>query len=346
MTSAFTKPLRVAVVGTGYFSRFHYAAWQRMPDVEVVALHAVDQQLGKAFQSEFGIEHLYTDLDLLLEQSGADVIDAITPPDSHAPIIERCIAHNKALICQKPFCTSVSDAVQVVARITEKKAFVAVHENFRHQPWYQEIKTILETEQLGELYEINFNFRPGDGQGENAYLERQPYFQNQTRFMVQETGIHYVDVYRYLLGDITGLFARLTKLNPVIAGEDAGVIVMDFKSGVRGIFNGNRLADHAASNTRLTMGEMRIEGSAGSLYLNGEGQIYIRQHGSIELHEHIYQWDNIDFGGDCVYRTNRHIVDHLLYDKPVCNLAADYLINRQIEEAIYASSEAEAWIKL
>lgn len=345
-TQQTTQPLRVAVVGTGYFSRFHYAAWNRMPDVELVALHAQDEIKGKAFQDDFAVAHQYTDISALLKHDDIDLVDIVTPPPSHATIIEQCVAHGKSVICQKPFCTSSTEAEKMVSLIKEQNAFVAVHENFRFQPWYLEIKKIIDSNTLGKIYEVNFDLRPGDGQGSQAYLDRQPYFQTQTRFLIQETGVHYIDVFRFLLGDVTGLFARLAKLNPVIAGEDAGVVVMEFENGARGILNANRLADHNATNTRLTMGEMRLEGSAGSLYLNGAGQIHTRAHGSTEILEHVYQWKDIDFGGDCVYNTNRHIVDHLLYKKPVCNLATDYLTNRRIEEKIYASAESESWVKI
>ena len=41
------------------------------------------------------------------------------------------------------------------------------------------------------------------------------------------------------------------------------------RGGARAMFDGNRLADHKAENRRLTMGEMLIEGSKGTLRLNG-----------------------------------------------------------------------------
>jgi len=346
MVSRLSPPLRVAVIGTGYFSRFHYAAWQRMPDVELVALHALDEQTGKAIQHEFGVNHTFSDVNTLLDQSQADLIDIVTPPASHATLIEQCLNHDKAVVCQKPFCNSVDEATNLVSGLQERKSFVAVHENFRFQPWYQEIKKLLDTKILGNIYEINFDLRPGDGQGPAAYLDRQPYFQTQSRFLIQETGIHFIDVFRFLLGDITGLFARLDKLNPNIAGEDAGLIVMEFENGARGILNANRLADHPATNTRLTMGEMRIEGSAGSLYLNGAGQIHTRVHGSVELVEHNYQWTDTDFGGDCVYNANRHIAEHLLYGKPIQNLAHEYIVNRKLEEAAYQSAASASWVRL
>jgi len=338
-----TEMLRVAIIGTGYFSRFHYAAWQRMPDVELVGILTLDQSEASQFQQEFGVKATYPDLTSMLEHSDANLVDIVSPPPTHADFIRQCVDNNLAVMCQKPFCQSVSEAVDVVDYIKQREALVVVHENFRFQPWYQQIKNIIESEQLGQIFEVNFNFRPGDGQGSRAYLDRQPYFQKQERFFIQETGIHYVDVFRYLFGEVDGLFARLVKLNPAIAGEDAGVVIMDFVGGARGILNGNRLSDHATDNTRRTMGEMRIDGSRATLTLNGNGQIHIREFGSSSWTEHQFDWQDIEFGGDCVYHTNRHFADHLLKGTPVQNLAQAYLINRQIEDAIYQSNDSGQW---
>jgi hypothetical protein len=46
---------------------------------------------------------------------------------------------------------------------------------------------------------------------------------------------------------------------------------------------GNRLADHKAENRRLTMGEMLIEGSEGTLRLDGDGGLWLRSHGEKHL---------------------------------------------------------------
>ena len=53
--------------------------------------------------------------------------------------------------------------------------------------------------------------RPGDGQGKDAYFNRQPYFQKMERFLIHETAIHLIDVYRYLFGDIKSVFASLSR---------------------------------------------------------------------------------------------------------------------------------------
>jgi predicted dehydrogenase len=48
------------------------------------------------------------------------------------------------------------------------------------------------------------------------------------RFLIHETGIHLIDVFRFLLGEVRSVYADLTKLNPVIAGEDSGTVLFNF----------------------------------------------------------------------------------------------------------------------
>jgi predicted dehydrogenase len=123
-------------------------------------------------------------------------------------------------------------------------------------------RRIIEQGALGQMYQVTFRLRPGDGKGPDAYLERQPYFQTMEKFLVHETAIHLIDVFRFLLAEEpSAVYAALRRLNPAIAGEDAGMMLFDFPSGARAVFDGNRLADHKAENRRLTMGEMVIEGS-------------------------------------------------------------------------------------
>jgi predicted dehydrogenase len=60
-----------------------------------------------------------------------------------------------------------------------------VHENFRFQPWHREIKRLLVQDSIGDrLHSLTFRSRPGDGWGERAYLDRQPYFRDMPRFLI------------------------------------------------------------------------------------------------------------------------------------------------------------------
>ena len=329
--------MKVATVGTGYFSQFQYEAWSRMPDVDLVALCNRGAEGARRMAQTYGVPATYGDLAEMLAEETPDLLDIITPPVTHLAMIRTAAAHKVPIICQKPFCRNLEEAKEAIAVCDKAGVLLVVHENFRFQPWHQQVKAVIEAGELGDLYQASFRLRPGDGQGLEAYLDRQPYFQKMERFLVHETAIHLIDVFRFLLGEVEGVYARLERLNPAIAGEDAGIILLDFENGARALFDGNRLADHAAENRRLTMGEMLLEGSKAVLRLDGDGNLFLRRHGHNEEHEVAYAWDNRGFGGDCVYRLQRHVVDHLLDGGPVMNSASDYLANLRIEEAVYDS---------
>src|SRR5690606_35869806 len=105
-----------------------------------------------------------------------------------------------------------------------------VHENWRWQPWYREIKRQLDAGILGELFSISVRMRMGDGWQPDAYLARQPFFRTYPRLLVYETAVHFLDTFRFLGGEIASLYSQLRKRNPEIAGEDAGIITATFAS--------------------------------------------------------------------------------------------------------------------
>ena len=332
-----TSKTRVATTGTGYFSQFQYEAWTRMDDAEIVAVFNRTEENGQRIAESYDIPHVFTNLEEMLEVAKPDLLDIITPPVTHLDYIRTAAKHRVPMICQKPFCQTLKEAEEAVAIAEAADTLLVVHENFRFQPWYGEAKRLLETGALGEPYEITFRLRPGDGQGERAYLDRQPYFQTMERFLVHETAIHLIDTFRYLMGDVSEVYALLRRLNPVIAGEDAGIILFDFADGTRGVFDGNRLVDHAAENRRLTMGEMLIEGSDAVMRLDGDGRLFLRRHGHNDEQELSYEWENRGFAGDCVFRLQQHVVDHFAGRGDIMNTGRDYLANLAIEQAVYQS---------
>ncbi len=307
--------------------------------MDLAACRSLDQNQAKAVAETHGVPETFSDFEEMLGAVKPDLVDIITPSPTHKAFVSAAAKRVIPSICQKPFCQSLQEAREVVETLQKYDATCVVHENFRFQPWHMELKSLLDAGKIGEVYQASFRLRPGDGQGPEAYLERQPYFQTMSRFLVHETAIHLVDVFRFLLGEVTTLTAELSQLNPVIAGEDAGIIIFNYEHGSRALFDGNRLADHAAGNRRLTMGDMLIEGSDGTLSLNGDGEIHYRAHGDTHWQEHCYSWDNRSFGGDCVFRLQKHVLSHLHENSPLQNTAQEYVRNLEIEEAIYRSAE-------
>ena len=328
----------VAIVGLGYFSQLHQQAWAKHPNARIVGVTDLDPQLTIDAAKRLGVQG-FASLPELLAATRPDIVDIVTPPAAHAPLIREALRPGRTIICQKPFCTSLRQAQTIIAEAAAADSTVIIHENFRFQPWYREIKAFLECGRMGRVYQCRFDLRPGDGRGPNAYLDRQPVFQVMPRLLIHETGVHFIDLFRWLFGDISSVYADLRQLNPAIAGEDAGTLILTHTNGVRSVFDGNRLADHPARQARLTMGEMRIEGEAGTLSLNGDGALSFRAFGetapvSVPISAPA---DPGAFGGGCVPALIGHVMDCLGTGTQPENTAAAYLDVIRVSDAAYRS---------
>ena len=327
------KRLRVAGVGAGYFSQFHLSGWRGIAGAELVAWSDHD----RAKLEGIGLP-AYVNAIEMMEREKPDLLDIVTPPHTHLDFVRAAAERGIPMICQKPLAPTYSEAVALVKVAQSAGAELVVHENFRWQPWYREAKRLIDQGALGVLHAVAFRLRPGDGQGPRAYLDRQPYFQKMPRLLVYETAIHWIDTFRYLMGEVTAVFSCLRRINPAIAGEDAGYIVFEFDGGATGLFDGNRLNDHAAANPRRTMGEMWLEGANGVLRLDGEARLWWKPHQKPEM-EHRYDSGPADtFGGGACRALQSHVVDHFLSNKPLENTGRDYLANLRVQEAIYLSN--------
>lgn len=334
--------LRVACIGAGYFSQFHIGSWRRMTRAELTGVCDLDLARAQAT----GVA-AFTDANAMLEAVEPDIVDIILPPTGHADAIRSAVAAGvTAIICQKPFCTNSQEAEAMTALAESAGIALIIHENFRFQPWYRFIKAQLDQGRIGQVNQVTFRLRPGDGQGPNAYLDRQPYFQQMPQLLIHETGVHFIDVFRYLLGNATEVYADLRKVNPVIAGEDAGYVVFDHPNGVRAVFDGNRCLDHSAENTRCTMGEGLFEGTDGTIRLHGDGSVTLRAFGAL-TEEVILPPDTHDgFGGDCTHALQSHVVAGLLDGTPLENQARDYLDVIAAERAIYLSAQTRRKLEI
>lgn len=328
--------MRVAVVGAGFYSEYHLRGWSEVQGVELVGLCDLDGSRRSSIASRFGIEATFESVQEMLTVTQPDLVDVVTPPSSHKEILETVFATGTAVICQKPFCTSYSEASQLVAAAERAGLPLVVHENFRFARWYREARRLIDAGLFGQLHGISFRLRPGDGQGPAAYANRQPYFRTMPRLLVLETAIHFIDTFRFLIGEVEAVTARLRRINPVIRGEDAGLIIFEFENRATGLFDGNRLNDHGAANPRRTMGEMWLEGERGVLRLDGEARLWWKPHGKDEV-QHEYDQGSDQPGGGACAALARHVVSCLDQGLVPETAGKLYLRNLRIQEAVYAS---------
>jgi predicted dehydrogenase len=179
--------------------------------------------------------------------------------------------------------------------------------------------------------------RTGDGWGPDAYLARQPFFRGYPRLLVYETGVHFIDTFRFLLGEVSSVFAHLRRLNPVIAGEDAGQLLFTFASGATAIWDANRYNEVEAESPRFTFGSLRIDAMRGHLTMDTDSTIRLKPLGA-PGRDLDYPRANVNFAGDCVYFLQRHFADCLLSGAEFESNGVDYLKTIDVVEAVYESA--------
>ena len=333
------KKLKGVCIGAGYFSHFQYEAWSRIPEVEIVAFSNRDPIKAAEITKKFGLKKNYTDYREMFDTEKPDFVDVITPPPSHREICAEASKRGIHIICQKALAPTFDEARAIVADAAKNQVRFMVHENFRFQPWHREIKRQLAAGAIGDkLFSLAFRSRMGDGWGANAYIPRQPYFRDYPRLLVFENGVHFIDTYRFLAGEIRRVTAWHRRLNPVIKGEDCALLVFEFTSGALGQWDANRYNETTARNPRYTFGEFLVEGNGGSLQLDHHSRLTLQRLGEPEK-EILYERADRNFAGDCCYFTQRHFVDRMLDGKPFETSGEDYLRTLTVQEAVYQSAE-------
>jgi D-apiose dehydrogenase len=327
---------RVAVIGAGWFAGFHVQAWRAL-GAQVVALVDLDPARAQALAAREGITRVLDSAQAALDGTPRPtLVDVVLPPQAQHAVVAAALERRLPTICQKPFGVDLAQARDMAALAERQRTPLVVHENFRFAPWFRECKRWIDQGRLGAVHGIGFRLRPGDGQGPRAYLDRQPYFQTMPQLLVRETAVHFIDTFRYLLGEVRAVSARLRRLNPVIAGEDAALITFEFDDNRLGLFDGNRLNEHPAADQRRTMGEMWLEGQAGVLRLDGDARLWFKPQGAPEQEQRYEGSATGPFGG-AVAALQAHVLAHLNHGARLENSAADYLPNLHVQAAIYHS---------
>jgi predicted dehydrogenase len=157
------------------------------------------------------------------------------------------------------------------------------------------------------------------------------------RLLVYETGVHFVDTFRYLAGDVVRVYGLLRRLNPAIAGEDCGLLVIEFAGGAVGVWDANRYNESTSADPRYTFGEFLVEADGGSIRLAGDGTLMIQRLGEPER-RHDYSHPSRGFSGDCVFATQQHFANRLRDGGPFETEGAAYLVNLSVVEALYESA--------
>lgn len=339
------RPLRGVAIGAGYFAPLHYEAWTRIPGVQIGAASDLAEARARELMARHGVTRFYRDWREMIDVERPDFVDIITPPGTHEEMCAYAADRGVHVVCQKPLAPTLEASERIVRTAEEASVRFMVHENWRWQPWYRAIKDVQRAGTIGAFTHLQFTTRLGDGWGDDAYLARQPFFRDYERLLIYETGVHFIDTFRYLLGKVTSVFAKVRRLNPVIRGEDAALLLLEFENGATAVWDANRYNEVEAESPRYTFGQLRIDATAGHLTMDTESNIRAKRLGEPGT-DLDYERQARNFAGDCVYFLQRHFVDCLRSGQPFESEGRDYLETIRVVEAAYESAATGRVVRL
>jgi len=336
-----SEPLRGVMIGAGYFARYHADAWNRMTSARITAIADVDYEKAEKLATQYLIPEVYEDAGKMLEAESPDFVDIITPLETHCDLVRLAADRRVTIICQKPIAASWEESLALVESCNRAGVRLLVHENWRWQPWYRELKRLIDRQRFGKVFQLGFRLRSGDGRGAEPY-PNQPYQGLMNRFLVQETLIHLLDTFRFLAGEIEWVFCAMQTVNPRIRGEDSALIVVRFTAGQQGLIDGNRISGSAQPSK--TFGTFYIEGDTAAGRVNSDGEVWIADHGAEEA-KHPFARPDSGYRGDSVLAMQKHAIDCLLSGKKAESEASEYMLTTSAVFACYESAATGRAVK-
>ncbi|MDH2329133.1 Gfo/Idh/MocA family oxidoreductase [Cereibacter sp. SYSU M97828] len=316
--------MKGALIGCGFFAQNQLHGWQDV--AEIVALCDRDEARLAETAARFGIARIYTDAGEMFADGGFDFVDIATTVASHRPLVEMAAGAGVHIICQKPFAETMEEARAMVA--AAQGVTLMVHENFR---WQSPIRAAIEAVRRGDIgtpFFARVSFRSG-----YDVFSGQPYLATDNRFIIQDLGIHILDIARAILGDATAITATTRRINPAIRGEDVATMLLTHASGATSVVDCSYATQRVPETFPETL--LEIDGDKGTLRLDAGYLLNGRDVSPPVLPWAARPWHNIQ---ESVVLIQRHFVDCVTRGVQPETSGADNLHTLALVEAAYLSA--------
>jgi myo-inositol 2-dehydrogenase / D-chiro-inositol 1-dehydrogenase len=225
-------PVRVGFVGCGGMAGGHIENWARMreqgEDVALTAFCDVDAARAERYAARFE-GRAYTDFREMLEREALEAVYVVVPPHAHTGAEILAAQKGCALFVEKPIANSLATAREIAAAIEKAGVLSSVGYHMRYQESTDRAAEALQGKTIGMVMGYWMGGMPGV-----PWWRRLE--QSGGQFVEQTT--HIVDLARYLVGDVTEVYANATvrALKDVenFTVTDVGAANLKFESGAIG----------------------------------------------------------------------------------------------------------------
>ena len=235
MTVVTGQTIRSGIIGAGFIGGVHaYAVRAAGGRLTRVADHSPDVSVTSA--RRLGAEQASPTPQELIADPDVDVVHICTPNATHASLARLALEQGKAVICEKPLATSVSDAQQLADLARATGIVNAVPFVYRFHPLVREARARVTRGDAGRVWLIHGSYlqdwlsRPAD-----TNWRTDPRLGGASRAF-GDVGVHWCDLVEYVTGQrIIALSARTANAFEDRAGtEDGAVVLFETDAGASG----------------------------------------------------------------------------------------------------------------
>jgi predicted dehydrogenase len=235
--------LRIAFTGTGYISRIHARAAQKLADVELAAVVNHKPESMAKFAAEFNIPDQHPNVDSLLREGGIDCLMVSTPNYMHASQSIAALRAGVHVLVEKPMAMDANEAHQMVQASQESHARLMVAHCWRFEPEVLWLREQVESGSLGSIvrtkgYGVHVNWGPGGWFTQKALAGGGA---------MADMGIHALDTARFLLGDPQpkSVYARIGTHYTESDVDDTGTIIVTWDNNATSYIESGWWQPHA-----------------------------------------------------------------------------------------------------
>ncbi|BDG47534.1 MULTISPECIES: Gfo/Idh/MocA family oxidoreductase [Parageobacillus] len=296
------KQVRIGMVGYKFMGKAHSHAFRDIPfffDTEVVpvlqAIAGRDEQGVKQAAEKLGWESYETDWRRLIERDDIDVIDIVTPNNTHAEIAIAAAKAGKHVICEKPLALTLEQSLEMLEAVNKSGVVHMVCHNYRFAPAVQFAKQLIAQGKLGKIYHIRATFLQDWLMDPGFPLIWRLKKEISGSGTLGDIGAHIIDLARFLVGEfseVIGMMETFIKKRPLgdmdlhlkgrvesgkwgeVDVDDAVAFLARFENGALGVFEATRFSRGNRAGNRF-----EINGERGSIRWDMENmnnlQVYL-----------------------------------------------------------------------
>ncbi len=229
--------LDVGLIGFGLGGRcFHAPVIQAVPGLR---LAAILQRSGESAAQLYPEARIVRTLDELLALDSVKLVVISTPNQTHFPFAKLCLESGKHVVVDKPFTTTLAEAVELLNLAKQKNLVLSVYHNRRFDADFQALRQTIAAGDLGRIlrFESTYDrYRPTSKP--NAWREKP----GPGSGVLFDLAPHLLDQSLTLLGTPEAIAADVRIERPGFSTDDAFDIFLYYPEGARALLRATMMS--------------------------------------------------------------------------------------------------------